>query len=72
MLRGVSETISNKAKEQKEGFLSMWLGPLGVILLGNILAGKGMNRAEKGFFRAIYGSSIKNEGFNTALLFNSL
>ena len=28
-LKGVSETIQNEAKEQKEGFLSMLLGTLG-------------------------------------------
>ena len=39
--KGVSETIQNKAKEQKGGFLSMLLGTLGASLLGNILVGKG-------------------------------
>ena len=33
LLRGVSETIQTKAKEQKRGFLSMLLGILGVSLL---------------------------------------
>ena len=41
LLKGVSETIQNEAKEQKEGFLSMLLCTLGASLLGNILAGKG-------------------------------
>ena len=41
----------------------MLLGTLGASLLGNILAGKGMNRAGKGFIRAGYGSSIKNKDF---------
>ena len=45
---GVSETIQNKANEQKRGFLSMLLGTLGANLLGNILAGKEINRAEEG------------------------
>ena len=52
LLKGVSETIQNEAKEQKGGFLSMLLGTLGASLLGNILAGKGMNRAGEGFLRA--------------------
>ena len=39
---GVSETIQNKAKEQKGGFLSMLLGTLGASLFGNILARKGI------------------------------
>ena len=45
LLKGVSETIQNEAKEQKGRFLSMLLGTSGVSLLGNISAGKGMNRA---------------------------
>ena len=48
MLEGDSETIQNEAKEQKGGFLSMLLGTLGESLLGNILAGKGINRKRKG------------------------
>ena len=48
LLRGVSKTVQNKAKEQKRGFLSMLLGTLGASLLGNILVGKGINRAGKG------------------------
>ena len=38
LLKGVSETIQNKAKEQKGGFLSMLLGTLGASLLGEILS----------------------------------
>ena len=45
LLKGVSETIQNQSKEQKGGFLSMLLSTLGASLLGNILAGKGVNRA---------------------------
>ena len=48
LLKGVSETVQNEAKEQKGGFVSMLLGTLGASLLGNILAGKGINRAGKG------------------------
>ena len=40
LLKRVGETIQNKAKEQKVGFLSMLLATLGASLLGNILAGK--------------------------------
>ena len=40
LLKKVSELIQNEVKEQEGGFLSMLLGTLGVILLGNILAGK--------------------------------
>ena len=48
LLKEVSETIENEAKEQKGGFLSMLLGTLGASLLGNMLAGKGINRAGYG------------------------
>ena len=67
LLKGVSETIKNKAKEPKGGFLSMLLGTLGASLLGNMLAGKGVIRAGygskgQGTIRAGYGSksSLKN------------
>ena len=56
MLKGVSETVQNEAREQKGGFLSMLLGTLSASLLGNILAGKGINRAGKGVIRAGYGN----------------
>ena len=69
-LKGVRETIQNEAKEQKGGFLSMLLGTLGASLLGNMLPGKGINRAGcdnkgdgaiamrqgRGIIRAGYGS----------------
>ena len=48
LLKGVAETVQNKIKEQKGGFLSTLLGTLGVSLLGNLLTGKGIYRAGKG------------------------
>ena len=48
MLKGFTETIKNKTKEQKVGFLRILLGTLGASLLGNILAGKGIVRAGSG------------------------
>ena len=48
LLRGVIKTVQNKVKEQKGGFLSMFLGTLGASLLGNLLTGKGIYRAGKG------------------------
>ena len=54
LLEGVIETVQNEAKEQKGGFLSMLLGILGASLLGNILSGKGINRAGEGIVRAGY------------------
>ena len=56
LFNGVSETIKNEAKEQKGGFPSMLPGSLGASLLGNILVGKGMNRAGEGIVRAVYGN----------------
>ena len=66
LLKGVSETIQNKAKEQRGGFLSMLLGTLGASLLGDMLfgkKGKGTIRAGKRTIRAGRGSersSLKN------------
>ena len=37
LIKGVSETIENKAKEQKARFLSMLLGTLAANLLGRML-----------------------------------
>ena len=53
---GVSETIQNKAKEQRGGFFSMLLGRQGASLRENILQGKGINRAGEGVIRAGYGN----------------
>ena len=64
LLKWVSETIQNEAKEQKGGFLSMLLGTFGASLLENILAGKEITRAEygskggKGIIRTGYGSKL--------------
>ena len=67
LLKGVSETIQNEAKEQRGGFISMLLGTLGASSLGDILSkglsGKGVIRAGEGTIRAGYGSersSFKN------------
>ena len=56
LFKGVSETTQNEVKEQKGGFLSMLVGTLGASLLGNILAGKGINRAGEEIVRAGYGN----------------
>ena len=56
LLLEVTETVKNKAKEQKGGFLSMLTGTLGASLLGNVLAGKGVIRAGEGTTRVGYGS----------------
>ena len=67
ILDGVTEALQNEVKEQKERFLSMLLGTLGAILLGNLVKnrginravkGKGINRAGEGIVRAGYGNKI--------------
>ena len=63
LLKGVSKTIQNEAKEQKVGFLSMILGTLGANLLGNILAGKGINRAGEGAIGKRQGRGIVRVGY---------
>ena len=81
LLKGVSETIQNKAKEQRGGFLSMLLGSLGSSLLGDMLfgkKGKGTIRACEGTIRGSYGSkrsSIKRPSlkiFDSTTSFNRL
>ena len=52
LLKGVTELVQNEVKEQKGGFLSMLLGTLGASLLGNLLAGKGINKKGNGINRA--------------------
>ena len=41
LIKGVSETIKNEAKEQRGRFPGMLLGTLGASLLGNLLTGEG-------------------------------
>ena len=48
LLKGVTKTIKNEAKEQKGGFLSMLLGTLVASLLGDLLSGKRTVRAGEG------------------------
>ena len=69
LLKGVTETVQNKVKYQKGGFLSMLLGTLGASLLGNLLTGKGINtvgkgrrtnRAGEGVLRAGYGRPLSS------------
>ena len=61
LLKGVTKTIKNETKKQNGRFLGTFVDALGSILLGNLLAGKGMVRAGsghkkgKGIVRAGYG-----------------
>ena len=63
LIKGISETIKNQAKEQKEGFLPMLLGTLAASILGNALAGKGLIRHVKAQLEQV-------EIFNAARSFN--
>ena len=53
LIKDISETIKNKAREQKGGFLGILIGTLGTSLLGNLLTGKGTTRAGKGTIRTV-------------------
>ena len=58
LLKGVTESVQNEVKQQNGGFFSALLGTLGASLLGNLLAGKGINRAGEGIVRAGEGHSM--------------
>ena len=69
LLKGITESIEYKIKEQKGGFLSMLLGILGASLLGNLLTGKGafharkrVNKKGKGIHRPGEGIARAGEG----------
>ena len=64
LLKGVTKTVQNEAKEQKGGFLSMLLGTLGASLLGNLLTGKGAIATSqgRGIYRAGKGKGINRVG----------
>ena len=58
LLDGITETVKNEVKEQKGGFLSLFLRALGASLLGDLLTkyllGRGVIRAGEGTIRAGY------------------
>ena len=60
LLKGVTESVTdqNEVKVQKGGFLSTLLGTLGASLLGSLLAGKGIRRADEGIVRAGEGNNM--------------
>ena len=63
LIKDVSKTIKDEAKEQIGGFLEILLGILGASLLANLLTGIGTIRAGEGTIRA-------SETFNAASSFN--
>ena len=52
LIDGVSETVKHEIKKQEGGFLGMLLGTSGVLILRNMLTGKGVMRAGKRVVRA--------------------
>ena len=65
-MEGITETVQNEVKEQKEGILSMLLSKLGASLLGNLLTGKGAIATSqgRGIYRAGKGRGIEQvKGF---------
>ena len=64
LLKEVSETVQNEAREQKGAFLSMLLSAIGTTLLGNILAGKEINRFGEGIVKAGHGRRSLNSRKN--------
>ena len=64
LLKGVTETVQKEVKGQKGGFLSLLLGTLGASLLGNILTGRGINRAGKGRGINRAGKGILRAGYS--------
>ena len=70
LLKVVTETVRNETKEQNGGIFGMFLGTLGVSLLGNLLTGKGFVRAgsgnNKGKYVVIAGYCNKNKGKGVA------
>ena len=52
LIKEVSETIKNEAKEQKRGSLRMLLGTLAASLRGDLLTGKTKIKTSEGTFRA--------------------
>ena len=63
LIKSLSETSKNEAKEQKGGVLIMLLGTLGASLLRNLLTGKDRIRAGKDTIRAGQGTVRAGQGF---------
>ena len=68
LLKGVTKTIQNEAKQQRGGFLSM-LVTIGESLLGDILTGWGISRAGEWIVRAGYGN--KRQDHKNKMIFNA-
>ena len=58
LIKGVSKTVKNEAKEQKGGFLRMLLGTLAANLLGCMLTDKGVIQTGEGVIQAGQGQDF--------------
>ena len=65
LVKGITEALKNKVKEQKGGFLSALLGTLGGSLLGDLLIGKGAIATSQG--QGIYRAGKGKKGFKSWL-----
>ena len=76
LVKGVNETIQNKAKKQKGGFLSMLLSTLGVSLLGKLLKEvnelKGQQYLDKEWWEQVTEQVVLLRIFNATLSFNKI
>ena len=52
LIKGISETIKNEAKDQKGRFFSILLGTVAASILGNGLLGRAAIRTGEGVIRA--------------------
>ena len=64
LLKAITESVQNKIKEQKGGFLSMLLVTLVASLFGNLFTVKGVNKKGKGIHTAGEGIRRVGEGNN--------
>ena len=63
LIKGVSETLVNKAKDQKVGFLGVLFGMIGASSLGNLLKGRGLTRGGEGTIRKGEGTIRAGQDF---------
>ena len=70
LIKGVSKTIKNEAKEQKRRFFGILLGSLAASLLGSALAGKRKVRGSDGTIELVKEQLELDRIFNAASSFH--
>ena len=63
LIKGVSETVKNKAKEEKGALLGMILGTLDARFLGNRIAGKRLAKSGDEVIQPSEGASRARQDF---------